>query len=232
MTPRVSILIPCYNASATVERAVDSALAQTFPDIEVIVADDGSTDSSLEVLERYRGDARVAVHAEPHRGGNATRNRLLELARGEYLQFLDADDTLAPEKVAACLAAFGPDVDVVFTDREFHGGDAGQLGRYPAPDGDIVTYFIRNSVVTMLPVSRAADVRAVGGLTLRCRAARNTTSISGSRCTVGDVSATCRFRCARTTCCRGASRRTRDACSRRAPPYSGGLPRRNSGPRI
>ena len=163
MPPRVSILIPCYNASATVGRAVDSALAQTFRDIEVIVADDGSTDASLEMLERYRGDARVSIHAEPHRGGNGTRNRLLELARGEYLQFLDADDTLAAGKVEACLAAFGGGVDVVFTDREFHGGDGGQMGRYPEPVGDIVTYFIRNSVVTMLPVSRLADVRAVGG---------------------------------------------------------------------
>jgi len=163
MTPRVSILIPCYNASATVVRAVDSALAQTHRDLEVIVADDGSTDASLAVLDRYRGDARVSVHAEPHRGGNGTRNRLLELARGEYLQFLDADDTLSPGKVEACLAAFGADVDVVFTDRDFHGGNAGQVGRYPEPDGDIVEYFISNSVVTMLPVSRLADVRAVGG---------------------------------------------------------------------
>jgi glycosyltransferase involved in cell wall biosynthesis len=163
MTPRVSILIPCYNASATVERAVDSALAQTFRDIEVIVADDGSTDSSLAVLERYRGDARVSIHAEPHRGGNGTRNRLLELARGEFVQFLDADDELAPKKLQACLAAFAEDVDVVFTDREFHGGDAGQVGRYPEPTGDVVEYFISNSVVTMLPVSRLADVRAVGG---------------------------------------------------------------------
>lgn len=163
MTPRVSILIPCYNASATVERAVDSALAQTFRDIEVIVADDGSTDSSLAVLDRYRGDARVSIHAEPHRGGNGTRNRLLELARGEFVQFLDADDELAPMKLQACLAAFAEDVDVVFTDREFHGGDAGQVGRYPEPTGDIVEYFISNSVVTMLPVSRLADVRAVGG---------------------------------------------------------------------
>jgi glycosyltransferase involved in cell wall biosynthesis len=160
-SPRVSILIPCYNASATVVRAVDSALAQTFGDIEVIVADDGSTDASLEVLERYRGDARVAVHAEPHRNG--TRNRLLELARGEFVQFLDADDELDPEKVRVCVAAFGDGVDVVFTDMELHGGDAGRARNYPVPDGDIVTYFIRNSVVTMLPVSRLADVRAVGG---------------------------------------------------------------------
>lgn len=164
MPPRVSILIPCYNASATVVRAVDSALAQTCPDIEVIVADDGSTDASLALLRReYRGDPRVSIHAEPHRGGNGTRNRLLDLARGEYVQFLDADDTLAPGKVEACLAAYGEGVDVVFTDREFEGGDAGQIGRYPDPEGDVVTYFIRNSVVTMLPVSRTADLRAVGG---------------------------------------------------------------------
>ena len=163
MPPRVSILIPCYNASATVGRAVDSALAQTFRDIEVIVADDGSADSSLEVLKRYRGNARISVHAEPHRGGNGTRNRLLELAQGEYVQFLDADDELAPKKLETCLAAFTEDVDVVFTDREFHGGDAGQVGRYPEPTGDVVEYFISNSVVTMVPVSRLADVRAVGG---------------------------------------------------------------------
>lgn len=163
MTPRVSILIPCYNASATVERAVDSALAQTHRDIEVIVADDGSTDASLAVLKRYRGDARVSIHAEPHRGGNGTRNRLLELARGEYVQFLDADDELDPEKVEVCVAAFEGDVDVVFTDREICTGDTRQLGRYPEPAGDIVTYFIRNSVITMLPLSRLTDVKSVGG---------------------------------------------------------------------
>ena len=163
MPPRVSILIPCYNAAATVERAVDSALVQTFRDIEVIVVDDGSTDASLAVLERYRGDARVSIHAEPHRVENGTRNRLLALAQGEFVQFLDADDELAPKKVEACLAAFTEDVDVVFTDRDFHSGNAGQVGRYPEPTGDVVTYFIRNSVVTMLPVSRLADVRAVGG---------------------------------------------------------------------
>lgn len=163
MTPRVSILVPCYNASATVERAIDSALAQTFRDLEVIVADDSSTDASLAVLERYRGDARVSIHAEPHRGGNGTRNRLLELARGEFVQFLDADDELAPKKLEACLAAFTEDVDVVFADREICTGDTRQLGRYPEPTGDIVTYFIRNSLITMLPVSRLADVEAVGG---------------------------------------------------------------------
>ena len=150
MPPRVSILIPCYNAAATVERAVDSALAQTFRDIEVIVVDDGSTDASLAVLERYRGDARVSIHAEPHRVENGTRNRLLALAQGEFVQFLDADDELAPKKVEACLAAFTEDVDVVFTDRDFHSGNAGQVGRYPEPTGDV-------------PVSRLADVRAVGG---------------------------------------------------------------------
>jgi hypothetical protein len=170
MTPRVSILIPCYNASATVERAVDSALAQTFRDIEVIVADDGSTDSSLAVLERYRGDARLAIHAEPHRGGNGTRNRLLELARGEFVQFLDADDELDSEKIEACLAAFGEDVDMVYTNHRVCRGDDVTEKRLPELDGDLVSYFVTNSVAIHEPLHRREHLVAAGGFdeTLKC----------------------------------------------------------------
>jgi len=163
MTPRVSILIPCYNASATVVRAVDSALAQTFRDIEVIVADDGSTDSSLEVLKRYRGDARISVHAEPHRGGNGTRNRLLELARGEYVQFLDADDELDPEKVEACLAAFAPGIDMVYTNHRVCRGDGVTEKSLPEPVGDMVTYLVANNIAVHEPLHRLGPLMAAGG---------------------------------------------------------------------
>lgn len=93
----VSILIPCYNARQWVGHAIDSALAQTWPDIEVIVVDDGSTDGSSEVIQSY-GD-RIRWERGPNRGGNYTRNRLLELAKGEWVQYLDADDYLLPEKI-------------------------------------------------------------------------------------------------------------------------------------
>jgi glycosyltransferase involved in cell wall biosynthesis len=94
----VSILIPCFNAERWVAQAIESALAQTWPNKEVIVVDDGSTDDSLAIIRGY--EDRIRWETGPNRGGNAARNRLLELASGEWLQYLDADDVLLPDKVA------------------------------------------------------------------------------------------------------------------------------------
>jgi glycosyltransferase involved in cell wall biosynthesis len=96
---KVSILIPCYNAERWIAKCIESALAQTWVDKEVIVVDDGSKDGSVEVIRSF-GD-RIRWETGPNRGGNPTRNRLLELANGEWIQYLDADDYLLPDKVAA-----------------------------------------------------------------------------------------------------------------------------------
>jgi glycosyltransferase involved in cell wall biosynthesis len=110
----VSILIPCYNAERWVGQAIQSALEQTWSEKEVIVVDDGSTDSSLAVIQSF-GD-RIRWETGPNRGGNIARNRLLELARGEWLQYLDADDYLLPDKVAGQMEflAVHPKTDVVY----------------------------------------------------------------------------------------------------------------------
>lgn len=110
----VSILIPCYNAERWVAEALDSALAQTWAEKEVIVVDDGSTDNSLKVIKSF-GD-RIRWESAPNRGANAARNRLLRLARGDWLQYLDADDYLLPVKVAKQMEflALHPQTDVVF----------------------------------------------------------------------------------------------------------------------
>ena len=97
MTEFVSILIPCFNAERWVAQAIESALAQTHQKREVIVVDDGSEDGSLDVVRRY--DGRIRWETGSHRGGNVARNRLLQLASGEWLQYLDADDWLEPGKV-------------------------------------------------------------------------------------------------------------------------------------
>lgn len=110
--PLVSIVIPCYNAEKYVGEAIESALGQTYPRIEVIVVDDGSTDRSLDVIKGF-GD-RIRWVTGPNRGGSAARNRGIELARGEYLQFLDADDVIMPNKVRACYREFEEGVDLVF----------------------------------------------------------------------------------------------------------------------
>lgn len=115
MPPLVSILIPCYNAERWVAQAIQSALAQTWSDKEVIVVDDGSLDGSLDVIKSF-GD-RIHWETGPNRGGNAARNRLLELARGEWLQYLDADDYLAADKIAKQMEFLGchAETDIIFS---------------------------------------------------------------------------------------------------------------------
>jgi hypothetical protein len=102
MNPIVTIGIPCYNAGRWIEACVRSALAQDWPEKEVIVVDDGSTDASREILHGF-GDA-IRLVEGGHRGSNRARNEVLRLARGEWVQFLDADDYLMPQKISRQLA--------------------------------------------------------------------------------------------------------------------------------
>lgn len=111
MAPKVSILIPCYNAERWVGQAIESALAQTWPNKEVIVVDDGSVDGSREVIKTFHG--RIRYEFRLNRGGNPCRNCLLELATGEWVQFLDADDYLLPEKISDQME-YSDSADVVY----------------------------------------------------------------------------------------------------------------------
>ncbi|MDV3351378.1 glycosyltransferase [Leptothoe sp. LEGE 181152] len=97
MSTKVSILIPCYNAERWIAQAIQSALEQSYPYKEVIVVDDGSTDGSLAVIQSF-GDA-IRWETGPNQGGNAARNRLLEMSTGEWIQYLDADDYLLADKI-------------------------------------------------------------------------------------------------------------------------------------
>ena len=97
MPDLVSILIPVYNAREWVARAIQSALDQTWPCKEVIVLDDGSTDGSLDEVLKFGG--RIHIERTPNRGQNASRNRLTELSRGQWLVYLDADDELPSDSI-------------------------------------------------------------------------------------------------------------------------------------
>lgn len=93
--PHISIIIPVYNAEATLNKCVDSVLGQQFPDFEVILVDDGSKDRSLQICEEYaRRDSRVTVIHKENGGVSSARNAALEIAKGERILFLDADDYL------------------------------------------------------------------------------------------------------------------------------------------
>ena len=94
--PKVSAIIPVYNAAPWLDACLDSVLSQTLRDIEVVCVDDGSTDGSAVILaERAQGDSRVKVLTQVNCGQGAARNRGLEIAQGEYVYFMDADDELA-----------------------------------------------------------------------------------------------------------------------------------------
>ena len=98
--PLVSIVIPCYNAGCFIEATLESALAQTWSNTEMIVVDDGSNDNSRELVERYVSP-RLRLVQNSGRGAAAARNRGLSEATGDYVQYLDADDLLSPDKLAA-----------------------------------------------------------------------------------------------------------------------------------
>ncbi len=104
MKPLVSILIPAYNAEPWIADALRSALAQSWEHKEVIVVDDGSTDRTLEIARQFESD-KLRVVANDHLGAAATRNKALSLSKGEYIQYLDADDMLAPDKIARQMEA-------------------------------------------------------------------------------------------------------------------------------
>lgn len=98
MDPLVSIIVPVFNAEKYLEQCLDSALGQTLREIEVICVNDGSTDSSPAILERYAAqDSRLRVIHQENAGISAARNAAMEEARGEYVAFLDADDFYLPE---------------------------------------------------------------------------------------------------------------------------------------
>lgn len=95
---KVSIIVPVYNAQDTIRRCVDSILGQDFTDFELILGDDGSRDASGEICDSYaQADDRVRVIHKENTGVSDTRNRCLEQARGDYIQFLDSDDWIVPE---------------------------------------------------------------------------------------------------------------------------------------
>lgn len=99
---RVSVIMPAYNAERFIRESVDSALAQTHPDVEVIVVDDSSTDGTPRILAAY--GERIRVHRQPNSGAAAARNTAARLATGEWLALLDADDVWEPRKLERQLA--------------------------------------------------------------------------------------------------------------------------------
>lgn len=111
--PKVSVVIPMYNASRFICETIQSVLNQSYTDYEIIVVDDGSTDNSLASLDKYRGQIRILTKTN---GGPASaRNEGINAAGGEFIAFLDADDIWLPNKLAVQVEYMGGHPDIGFS---------------------------------------------------------------------------------------------------------------------
>jgi glycosyltransferase involved in cell wall biosynthesis len=169
MPPLVSVIVPVFNGAAFVAEGVGSALAQTWPALEVIVVDDGSRDAPPAILDALAArDPRVQVVHQANAGPSAARNAGLERARGAYVAFLDADDRLLPHKLADQVAALeaDPSVDLVYGEVHYVEDGGGRVwdprrGAPPLPFDRLLRY--RNWFAPPAPLLRRRLVDAVGG---------------------------------------------------------------------
>lgn len=99
MKPLVSILIPAFNSQDWIADTLRSSLAQTWQRKEIIVVDDGSTDQTLAIARQFESDC-VCILTQENQGAAAARNKAFSISQGDYIQWLDADDLLAPDKIA------------------------------------------------------------------------------------------------------------------------------------
>ncbi len=115
----ISVIIPCYNGERFLAQALESLLWQTYQSWECILVDDGSTDKSREIFQRYmNNDQRFIYLSQQNSGPSVARNKGIDRASGEFIQFLDADDILPKERFEKCIAKFTsvPGCDVVYTE--------------------------------------------------------------------------------------------------------------------
>lgn len=151
----VSIIIPSYNAAKYIKEAVDSALAQTYKNLEIVVVDDGSTDDTKTVLESYVASGRIRYIYQGNKGLAGARNTGIRAAKGDYIAFLDADDLFLPDKVAEQIRVFeeNPEYRICYSDL-LHFSEDGQTyhHRYQYPSGDVFEPLLHRQLINPLTV--------------------------------------------------------------------------------
>ncbi|MGB6298836.1 MAG: glycosyltransferase family A protein [Rivularia sp. (in: cyanobacteria)] len=127
MTKTFSVIIPAYNASQYLSETINSVLAQTFTDFELLIIDDGSTDNTAEIANYYcQLDNRVKLISQTNQGVSKTRNRGINIAKGKYIAFLDSDDQWLPNKLTTHIEHFNrsPNLGISFGRIEFMTSDS------------------------------------------------------------------------------------------------------------
>jgi len=170
-SPLVSIVITCFNYGRFLRSAVASALSQTYHPIEAIIVDDGSTDDTPEIAATWSEDPRVRYVRQQNSGQAAAKNRGIQMANGDLIAFLDADDAWAPEKLARQVPLFrNPAVGVVSSGRKrideagHHAPSPPIKGRNQPRCGRITSHLLFDNVIPFSSsVARREVLRRVGG---------------------------------------------------------------------
>lgn len=153
----ISIVVPAYNAAGVIERCIDSVLRQTYPDFELLIIDDGSTDETAEiVVAKATQDARIRLIRQENAGVSSARNTGISAASGQLLCFIDSDDTVSANYLEILYALYSPGVlpviDVVRSDRD--GSALSPMPEAYTLDGDWVdSYFADSSDMELLFLS-------------------------------------------------------------------------------
>lgn len=114
MKPKISVIVPMFNAAPYIKRCVESLLCQTFQNFELILVDDGSQDDTYAICEQLRlTDSRIVIISQPNQGASAARNRGIVRAKGTWLCFVDADDMVSPVYLQELIACTDKDTDLV-----------------------------------------------------------------------------------------------------------------------
>ena len=117
----VSIIVPLYNSEKSIKKTVDSLLKQTYPNLEFILVDDGSTDKSGAIIdELQKKDTRIVTVHQANQGQSSARNAGIRMARGEFLSFVDGDDTIEPDFILKLVNAIGEDNGLAVTGVNYH----------------------------------------------------------------------------------------------------------------
>jgi len=164
--PRVSVIMPVYNVETYISHAIDSVLAQSFTDWELLIIDDGGSDRSIDIAAEYC-DPRIRIISQRNRGLAGARNTGIFHARGDYIALLDSDDRWLPEKLALHLIHLdtAPDVDVSYSASRFIDGEGNVLRQAQRPQLHNITpqhILCRNPVGNgSAPVIRRSALDAV-----------------------------------------------------------------------
>lgn len=151
MTPLVSIIMPCYNAERYIAQSIESVLAQTYQNWELIITDDASTDKSVEIISKYsKNDDRINVMVpDEHKGIARTRNMSISRAKGRFVAFLDSDDMWYPEKLEKQIGHMLEN-DLAFTYSSYEVIDAqGNSKNRIVKDAGVMSYkkYLRNTII-------------------------------------------------------------------------------------